>query len=149
MSLHIGFRHLLWGPLCVMSSKPDGICINDDDVRLNVLGCRVFVSKYACTLHVRFNLWNSKVCCWRAINSFSLLCPGVFCAFHVIVGIVFETNIEPRLLSVVKLFTGGRTCFPVLNVTVYCIHVPGHEPITFCFRSFSFLIGWVFYGPII
>ena len=52
----------------VMSSKPDGICINDDDVRLNVLGCRVFVSKYACTLHVRFNLWNSKLCYWRAIN---------------------------------------------------------------------------------
>ena len=32
---------------------------------------------------------------------------------------------------------------------VYCIHVPGHDPITFSFRSFSFLIGWVFYGPII
>ena len=25
---------------------------------------------------------------------------------------------------------------------VYCIHVPGHDPITFSFRSFSFLIGW-------
>ena len=75
----------------VMSSKPDGICINDDDVRLNVLGCRVFVSKYACTLHVRFNLWNSKVCYWRAVNSFSLLLPGVFFALHVIVGLVFET----------------------------------------------------------
>ena len=24
---------------------------------------------------------------------------------------------------------------------VYCIHVPGHDPITFSFRSFSFLIG--------
>ena len=32
---------------------------------------------------------------------------------------------------------------------VYCIHVPGHDPITFSFRSFSFLIGWRFYGPII
>ena len=32
---------------------------------------------------------------------------------------------------------------------VYCIHVPGHDPITFSFRSFSFLIGWGFYGPII
>ena len=32
---------------------------------------------------------------------------------------------------------------------VYCIHVPGHDPITFSFRSFSFLIGWDFYGPII
>ena len=31
---------------------------------------------------------------------------------------------------------------------VYCIHVPGHDPITFSFRSFSFLIGWGFYGPI-
>ena len=30
---------------------------------------------------------------------------------------------------------------------VYCIHVPGHDPIIFSFRSFSFLIGWVFYGP--
>ena len=30
---------------------------------------------------------------------------------------------------------------------VYCIHVPGHDPITFSFRSF--LIGWGFYGPII
>ena len=80
-----------------------------------------FVSKYACTLHVRFNLWNSKVCCWRAINSFSLLCPGVFCAFHVIVGIVFETNIEPRLLSVVKLFNGGRMCFPVLKRCINCL----------------------------
>ena len=30
---------------------------------------------------------------------------------------------------------------------VYCIHVPGHDPITFSFRSFSFLIGWGFYGP--
>ena len=38
--------------LGVMSSKPDGICINDDDVGLNVLGCQAFVSKYACTLHV-------------------------------------------------------------------------------------------------
>ena len=25
---------------------------------------------------------------------------------------------------------------------MYCIHVPGHDPITFSFRSFSFLIGW-------
>ena len=32
---------------------------------------------------------------------------------------------------------------------VYCIHVLGHDPITFSFRSFSFLIGWGFYGPII
>ena len=24
---------------------------------------------------------------------------------------------------------------------VYCIHVPGHDPITFSFRSFSFLTG--------
>ena len=32
---------------------------------------------------------------------------------------------------------------------VYCIHVPGHDPITFSFRSFSFLIGWGIYGPII
>ena len=32
---------------------------------------------------------------------------------------------------------------------VYCIHVPGHDPITFSFRSFSFLIGWGFYGPVI
>ena len=24
---------------------------------------------------------------------------------------------------------------------MYCIHVPGHDPITFSFRSFSFLIG--------
>ena len=29
---------------------------------------------------------------------------------------------------------------------VYCIHVPGHDPLTFSFRSFSFLIGWGFYG---
>ena len=106
MSLHFGFRHL-----GVMSSKPDGVCINDNDVRLNVLGCRVFVSKYACTLHVWFNLWNSKVCYWRAINSFSLLLPGVFCALCV--GLVFDTNMEPRLLSVMKLFNGGRMCFPV------------------------------------
>ena len=27
---------------------------------------------------------------------------------------------------------------------MYCIHVPGHDPITFSFRSFSFLIGWGF-----
>ena len=32
---------------------------------------------------------------------------------------------------------------------VYCIHVLGHDPITFSFRSFSFLIGWGFYSPII
>ena len=32
---------------------------------------------------------------------------------------------------------------------VYCIHVPGHDAITFSFRSFSFLIGWGVYGPII
>ena len=32
---------------------------------------------------------------------------------------------------------------------MYCIHVPGHDPITFSFRSFSFLIGWGVYGPII
>ena len=32
---------------------------------------------------------------------------------------------------------------------VYCIHVPGHDPITFSFRSFSFLIGWGVYGPVI
>ena len=101
--------------LGVMSSKPDGICINDDDVGLNVLGCQAFVSKYVCTLHVWFNLWNSKVCCWRAVNSFSLLLSGVFCALHVIVGLLFETNMEPRLLSVVKLFNGGRMCFPVLK----------------------------------
>ena len=32
---------------------------------------------------------------------------------------------------------------------VYCIHVQGHDPITFSFRSFSFLIGWGVYCPII
>ena len=40
----------------------------------------------------------------------------------------------------------------VTECIVYnCIHVPGHDPITFFFfsRSFSFLIGWGFYGPII
>ena len=26
---------------------------------------------------------------------------------------------------------------------VYCIHVPGHDPLILSFRSFSFLIGWV------
>ena len=30
---------------------------------------------------------------------------------------------------------------------VYCIHVPGHDPVTFSFWSFSFLIRWGFYGP--
>ena len=30
---------------------------------------------------------------------------------------------------------------------VYCIHVSGHDPLIFSFRSFSFLIGWEFYGP--
>ena len=30
---------------------------------------------------------------------------------------------------------------------VYCIHVPGHDPLIFSFLSFSFLIGWEFYGP--
>ena len=30
---------------------------------------------------------------------------------------------------------------------VYCIHVPGHDPLILFFRSFLFLIGWVFYGP--
>ena len=30
---------------------------------------------------------------------------------------------------------------------MYCIHVPGHDPINFSFRSFSFLIGWGFYRP--
>ena len=32
---------------------------------------------------------------------------------------------------------------------VYCIHVQGYDSITFSFRSFSFLIGCGFYGPII
>ena len=30
---------------------------------------------------------------------------------------------------------------------VYCIRVPGHNPLIFSFLSFSFLIGWEFYGP--
>ena len=30
---------------------------------------------------------------------------------------------------------------------VYCIHVPGHDPLIFSCMSFSFLIGWEFYGP--
>ena len=30
---------------------------------------------------------------------------------------------------------------------VYCIHVRGHDPLIFSFLSFSFLIGWGFYGP--
>ena len=30
---------------------------------------------------------------------------------------------------------------------VYCIHVPGDDPLIFSFLSFSFLIGWEFYGP--
>ena len=33
---------------------------------------------------------------------------------------------------------------PLLCNRVYCIHVPGHDPITFSFWSFSFLIGWGF-----
>ena len=27
------------------------------------------------------------------------------------------------------------------------MHVPGHDPLILSFRSFSFLIGWEFYGP--
>ena len=30
---------------------------------------------------------------------------------------------------------------------VYCIHVPGHDPLIFSFLSFSFLIEWELYGP--
>ena len=30
---------------------------------------------------------------------------------------------------------------------VYCIPVPGHDPLIFSFLSFSFFIGWEFYGP--
>ena len=30
---------------------------------------------------------------------------------------------------------------------MYCIHVPGHDPLIFSFLSFSFLIGWVFLWP--
>ena len=62
-------------------------------------------------------------CYLRAVNSFSLLLPGVLCALRVIVGLVFETNMEPKLLSVVKLFNGGRMCFAVLkrciNIYIY------------------------------
>ena len=37
------------------------------------------------------------------------------------------------------------TCF--MCNRVYCIHVLGHDPLILSFRSFSFSIGWVFYGP--
>ena len=41
----------------------------------------------------------------------------------------------------------GRYPFlPTCN-RVYCIHVPGHDPLIFSFLSFSVLIGWEFYGP--
>ena len=38
---------------------------------------------------------------------------------------------------------------PYFSLLLYCIHVLGHDPITFSFRSFSFLVGWGVYGPII
>ena len=30
---------------------------------------------------------------------------------------------------------------------VYCIHVPGHDPLILSFQSFSFCVRWGFYGP--
>ena len=50
----------------------------------------------------------------------------------------------------VKQGDSGQRSKPAGSINcnrVYCIHVPGHDPITFSFRSF--LIGWVFYGSII
>ena len=35
----------------------------------------------------------------------------------------------------------------ILCNRVYCIPVSGHDPLAFSFRSFSFFIGWEFYGP--
>ena len=32
-------------------------------------------------------------------------------------------------------------------IVTECIHVPGHDPLIFSFRSFSFLTGWELYGP--
>ena len=43
---------------------------------------------------------------------------------------------------------GEQTAFPHLSRNrVYCIDVPGHVLLILSFRSFSFLIGWGFYGP--
>ena len=41
----------------------------------------------------------------------------------------------------------GTACLIGYFSVTECI-VPGHDPITLSFRSFSFLIGWGFYGLI-
>ena len=47
----------------------------------------------------------------------------------------------------IRLGVNELTCIKYRCNRVYCVHVPGHDHITFSFRSFSLLIGWGFYGP--
>ena len=64
--------------------------------------------------------------------------------YIVIIIIVRNTALLPSTSSVVLVVVVDR--FYICN-RVYCIHVSGHDPLTFSFLSFSFLIVWEFYGP--
>ena len=49
---------------------------------------------------------------------------------------------QPSNISV-----AGEDSLKFSNVTECIVYVPGHDPLIFSFLSFSFLIGWEFYGP--
>ena len=68
-----------------------------------------------------------------------------FCCDLCVFWVVLSVDSASRLTGIAILV---RELIYLCN-RVYCRHVPGHDPITFSFRSFSFLIGWGFYGPII
>ena len=66
----------------------------------------------------------------------------------------FRTRVHAQLQNKSVVCSGSRVaCGTVIKSwvyrcnRVYCIRVPGHDPLIFSFLSFSFLIGWEFYGP--
>ena len=65
--------------------------------------------------------------------------------FASVVAVWFTSTLMQHDVMDDKTRFATKTIVIICN-RVYCIHVPGHEPITFSFQSFSFLIGWVFYS---
>ena len=54
--------------------------------------------------------------------------------------------LHPLVLFIAMLWLGVCVGGGGGGNRVYCIHVLGHDPLILSFLSFSFLIGWEFYG---
>ena len=92
---------------------------------------QAFISIMCWQKGVQFCAWMYWVPLWWFVKS-TLSCPTPFSFAY-----CYVINQRGRWLWLSRVGCNR----------VYCIHVPGHDPLILSFRSFSFLIGWGFYDP--